>query len=131
MSLILTSCWPFNLLLPNKGMPKRELPSATLSDESLEKQMVDACNKKAKSSGWKETFTKAIITGDWYVRRNDVTGVVVGRTREAAVVATWPNGRCTFQYFDFYQEYYSGNFNGDVQFYSIGSQYDTNCEQIK
>lgn len=92
-----------------KKAAKVYLPKPTMRNQDFEQKIVAAANHHARRESWKETFTKAIITSnDWGIIRRKYTGAITGRILEAACVAKWPDGHCTYQYFNFEQAYTGG-----------------------
>jgi hypothetical protein len=116
-------------LLPEK--PKA-LPLSKDDDTNLESKMLTAIREHAKSGGWEEDFKKIVVTSsEWTVVRNSATGIILGRYREGAACAKWPDGHCTFQYFDFWQDEQGGGYSNSVQYYAVGDQFTCNCDDIK
>ncbi len=105
-----------------------ELPDPKMQNATLEKNILSTMNMHAKDQNWSETFNKAIIVSrDWITVRNKYSGVIEGRYISAALVGKWPDGRCTYQTFDLWQEYIGGKFQGNLRRYANGSQYKINC----
>ena len=102
-------------------------------DSKLEAELLKAIQSYGEKNGWKETFTSVIITSDWWYNKNQYSGRVVGRTIEIAAVATWPNGKCTYQLFDFRQDVTdnTGQSFGNLYRYGTGSQYQVKCDKIE
>lgn len=117
--------------LKGANVAKVELPKAVVSDPSLESKMVAVTNQYAQSKGWKETFSKAVITTDWYTIRHKVTGVILGRSRDAALCATWPDGHCTYQIMGFKQDYDGSKYSSSLMWNGVGNQKEIECEKIK
>ena len=113
------------------NVSKNELPKAFISDATLESKMVATTNNYARSQGWKETFTKAVITSDWYTIRHELTGVILGRKRSASICATWPDGHCTFQDMGFKQDYDGSKYSSTLIWNGVGSQTEIECHKIK
>ena len=102
---------------------------AGMTNPALEKQMVEVMKEKASNDGWKETFSKArIIDKDWYTVRNEYTGIITGRTINAVVYAKWPDGHCTAQEFNFYQEWNGSAWSKVLQFNGVGNQTVIDCD---
>ncbi len=117
--------------LNGANVAKVELPEAVESDPALEAKMVAFTNKYALANGWKEKFSKAVITTDWQTIRNELTGAILGRTRDAAMCATWPDGHCTFQTIGFQQDYDGSNYSPSLIWGGVGDQSEIECEKIK
>ena len=117
--------------LKGANVAKVELPQAVESDPELEAKMVAFTNKYAQANGWKEKFSKAVITTDWYTLRHKITGEILGRTRDAAMCATWPDGHCTFQIIGFQQDYDGSKYSSSLIWGGVGDQTEIECEKIK
>jgi hypothetical protein len=117
--------------LKGANTAKVELPEAAMKDAALEAKMVAFTNKYGASNGWKEKFSKAIITSDWQTLRNEITGVILGRKIEAAMCATWPDGHCTFQMIDFTEDYNGSAYSSSLGWGGVGDQSDIDCSKIK
>ncbi|HUM51409.1 MAG TPA: hypothetical protein PK431_06310 [Chitinophagales bacterium] len=102
---------------------------AAMVNPALEKQIVDVVNKYATKQGWKETFTKAkILDADWYVTKNEWTGIPLYRTINVVVYAKWPDGHCTAQEFSVIQNYNDGAFSKVTEYNALGNQDRIDCE---
>jgi hypothetical protein len=95
----------------------------------LTKDAVEAMNKEAISSNWKETFTKAKIKDkEWTIIKNGYTGIVLSRTIDMYLYATWPDGHCTVQIFAFEQQYGAGQFSKLLEYKAAGDQDQIDCD---
>ena len=101
-----------------------------LHHPALAAQALDAIRLYGKKSNWNEKFGKVVITSDgWVIVRHRKTGVIQGRMVEGAALAKHPEGKCTYQYFDFYQPYVGGKFSGGLSRYATGAQYEIGCDK--
>lgn len=93
------------------------------------KEAVTLMNEYAISQGWKETFTKAKITGkDWIIYKNNY-GIITYRGLDITVYATWPDGHCTSQLFEFRQQYLSGGqYEKKLYYGATGDQAKLDCD---
>ncbi|MBN4051188.1 hypothetical protein JYU16_00075 [bacterium AH-315-M05] len=115
----------FNLNV-NAQSDEDALPKAAMINPELEAKIVKAINQYAKKKGWKENFYKAIITSEeWSILRDFNTGSVSGRLIDAAVIAKWPDGHCTFRELKIKQEKEGRNYSKEVSRYS--STYPVAC----
>ncbi len=114
-------------------LDNRELPKAELKSSSLEAKLLKAIQEFGENQGWKETFTKVVITSDWWYNKNKYSGRITGKTIEIAAVATWPNGKCTYQMFNMHREATDnlGKTFGKIYRSGTGSQYDIRCDKVK
>ena len=110
---------------------KVELPKSRSQDRELARECLLAIQRWGHAAKWKEKFSKAILTTtNWAIVRDDYNNII-GRIVEAACVAKWPDGRCSYQYFTFIQDYEGGGqYAGTVRRYSTGRQYTINCNKI-
>ena len=125
LMMCIISFTSFNLDV-NAQSEKEALPKAAIRNPELEAKIVKAINQYAKKKGWEEVFNKAIITSEeWSVLRDFNTGSISGRIIDAAVIARWPDGHCTFREFKIKQEYDGKGYSKEVSRYS--STYPAAC----
>ena len=108
-----------------------KLPAAVIKDAALEKMFVDAFNKKYKEE-YKGTATKAImLQSDWQTERNQLTGIVTGRIRQAAIVYKGNDGKCyLISIMHLYQDYIGNTFQNAQATYAQNGQ-EMLCENAK
>ena len=108
-----------------------ELPArGRLHNPVLAAKALNAIQLFAKKSFWKEKLNKVIITSDgWGIIRHKKTGIIQGRIVEGIAKAKHPEGKCTYQYFDFYQPYVGGKFSSGLTRYATGGQYEIGCDK--
>lgn len=110
----------------NSWTEKPKMPSVAMNDDAIKTEALKALQKHAKDKGWKENFTDLVITsGSW---SDVITTSYIGRIVEVAAKATWPDGRCTFQYFDLMSMHENGGYSKTLFHYATGNQYETDCE---
>lgn len=110
----------------NSWVDKPKMPTAAMTDGEIEAEALKALQKHAKEKGWKEDFTEVVITsGSW---SDVITVSYIGRIVEVAAKATWPDGHCTFQYFDLMSMHENGGYSKTLFHYATGNQYETDCE---
>lgn len=110
----------------NSWTDNPKMPSAAMTDAGIEAEALKALQKHAKEKGWKENFTDVVITsGSW---SDVITTSYIGRVVEVAAKATWPDGHCTFQYFELIAMHENGDYSKTLFHYSTGNQYDTDCQ---
>jgi len=85
------------------------------SDASLAESLQAALVAKATQESWTETFAFSLPLSDWNVLRNRHTGIVTGRSVQAAGFARWPDGHCTMQAFGYEQSYDGSDFSGALR----------------
>jgi hypothetical protein len=108
------------------------MPVAKVKDASLEKLFIDAFNKKYQEE-FKGTAVKAVITSsEWGIKRNELTGIVIGRQREGAVAYKGADGKCYLvTYFNIFQDYVGGSYQGTKSIYVVYKGQEMLCENIK
>jgi hypothetical protein len=91
----------------------RKLPTAVIKDAALEKLFIETFTKKLGAEV-KGTAIKAIILqSDWKIFRNAVSGIVTGRSRQAAIVYKGTDGKCYLRTGIFLHQEYVGNSFGN------------------
>ncbi len=102
---------------------------ANMTDANLEKQGLALVNEKATNEKWNEKYTKAkIISKDWEVVKNKVTGAVLHRKIYMSLYGVWPNGKCKAVEFGFLQDFDGVKFSSKLQYNSIGDMTQVECE---
>jgi hypothetical protein len=102
---------------------------ANMTDANLEKQALDLVNEKATNEKWNEKYTKAkIVSKDWEVVKNEITGAVLKRKIYMSLYGVWPNGKCKSVGFGFFQDYDGNKFSSNLQYNSIGDMKQVECE---
>ena len=84
-------------------------------DRALAQELHSALVAHASRGGWSETFEFSIPLGQWDTLRNRYTGIVTGRSVQAAGFARWADGHCTMQAFGFEQSHNGSNFSGPLR----------------
>ena len=101
------------------------------ADATVAQATFDALNAHARGAGWDETFHFTIPATEWNVLRHRRTGVVMGRNIRAAGFATWPEGTCTMQLFQFAQQHDGSDFSGPIAFDGTSTQLDIPCAALE
>ena len=102
---------------------------AGMVNPELEAKMLKATQARAKAEGWSETHTKVKIESKaWTVVRNELTGVILYRMIGAWVYATWPDGHCTYQSFEFKQRHENAAYSTQITCDGIGKQLACDCK---
>lgn len=114
--------------LHDELMASRVLPKNGMKNPAMEQQMVAALNKL----GWKENFTKVIITSaDWVIKKNDL-GIILYRIVSAVGVFKDYDGKCMYQEFTFRQDYAGGGkFDNVIKYNSYGGKREIGCDKVK
>jgi hypothetical protein len=112
----------------HKGKTMSDVPVG-MSDPELEAEALKAINTYARSQGWKEKFTElVIIESEWSTIRNELTGVILGRTIDVYVKGVWPDGHCTGVVFGISQEFNGSGYSKGCGYYGIGTTEKLECD---
>jgi hypothetical protein len=109
------------------------MPKAAKSDKGLEAEMISAlkASQTYKDRMQGQIMKLVIIDADWYIRRHELTGVILHRYIRAAVAIKDASGKCTvWQNVTFQQDYVSNKFQR-TRFDGVGDPYAIPCENIK
>lgn len=109
-----------------------KLPKAFDNDPALEKSFMDIFDKRYGEE-FKGKAIKAVVTSsDWTIERNEISGVVTGRVRNASIVYKGTDGKCyLINYFNIRQEYVGGKFLASKPVYMVNSGSEMLCENVK
>ena len=108
------------------------LPEAKVKDAALEKLFMTAYDQMYGASHKGKAIKAIIVSDDWQVQRNEVTGIVTGRLRKGAVVYKNAEGQCRLIEEFFIQQEYVGNaFVGTKSVYAVGKGQEMLCENVK
>lgn len=98
--------------LKNTFMPKAVQVNAALESEFREAFLAE---------GWNETVIKInILSRDWNIVRNSLTGVIICRTQTAAIVAKQKAGNCVMYDYTIKQQYTGSGYSGVSSRYAHG-----------
>jgi len=102
---------------------------AGMNNAKIEADAIECINRYAEQNGWKERYSKCIITSyDWYITRNEWTSIITGRSLDVVLYGTWPDGSCRYAEFGVWQSYDGSRYSSVMQYNGIGSMYDCVCE---
>lgn len=107
-----------------------EIPRPAQRNGNLERQIFGAI-RAAAAQNWTETPVFAFLSSDSWRYRRSPTGRVTGRYRGAWIGATWPDGHCTVQEFDFIQQGTGRRFSGPFRTFTTGSQLNVECADLE
>ena len=88
-----------------------KIPPATTRDPQLEALF----RKVFLAQGWNEEIQLLHITSDWYPKRQAVTGKLLGRVRDAAIVAKQASGKCRLYDFSIHQDAVGNSFSSQAR----------------
>ncbi len=112
----------------NDYLKSVKIPAPKVNDASLEATFIKLYN----ATGNKEKILKVSIQStDWTVERNELTGIVTGRSKMAVMVTKGADGNCYFTNFWITQDY---NGSGYGQYYGLKGSSGSGqlaCENVK
>lgn len=102
--------------------------------------MPTAVTKNADWEGWFKTYflknypgytyvKQALLSADWYVKKNDISGLPEYRQMATAIGAKAPDGKCKIIKLDIYQDYIGGKYSNS-RFKEFNVQ-ELMCENLK
>ncbi len=115
----------------DQKMKDTRLPAAKVKDAALEKLFMDAYDKMYGASHNGKAIKAIIVSDDWQIQRNEITGIVTGRLRKGAVVYKNAEGECRLiEEFFIQQEYVGSSFIGTKSVYAVGKGQPMLCEYV-
>jgi len=115
--------------LTSQGLASVKLPNAGMTNAALEKDMLEICKKKFPNDTWKKVV---IVSKDWKVVNNNLTGAILSRELYAAITYKNFEGKCGFEYITFEQEYTgAGKYSNTLRYRSIGGGSYMSCDNLK
>lgn len=110
-------------------MKNTKMPAAVTVNPALEAEF----KKVIAEMGWKESVIKInLLTRDWSTLYHNITGNIIARTQEAAVVAKKNDGNCILYSITIVQEYTGAGKYGSSKHYADGVLADKFlCENAK
>jgi hypothetical protein len=113
-------------------MKDTRLPEAKIKDAALEKLFMNAYDQMYGASHKGKAIKAIVVSDDWQIQRNEVTGIVTGRLRKGAVVYKNAEGQCRLvEEFFIQQEYVGNSFIGTKSVYAVGKGQQMLCENVK
>jgi len=108
------------------------IPAPKVKDAGLEQLFMEAYNKMYSESFKGKALKAVILSDDWAIQRNEVSGIVTGRLRKAAIAYKNAEGKCyLIREFFIQQEYVGGAFVGTKSVYAVGKGQEMLCENLK
>jgi hypothetical protein len=115
----------------NAMVDAERLPRAAVSDPKLENWFKSVFIDTAQLRGRNYTFLKVLITGtDYQVRRNELTGIILGRSRGAAIAFKDADGKCKYGRFTIEQDYDGSKFTGETMSMNVDLK-EIRCVNVK
>lgn len=112
-----------------KELGSRKIPEAVTNNPNLKKIITQAFNDESKNTKWDRTILKVnILDKDWTVIRKELTGVLIGRKRFAAIAfKDNKTGKCLmYRSYHIYQQYNGSGYNS----FSTGTSNMTSVEVL-
>lgn len=111
-------------------LKQKRLPTAVMHDANLEAEMLQQIRLFAHAKGWEATFTKAIITLNWQILKDDY-GNIKGNYVEGDIVYKSEEG-CGYRNFGFLREYLGGGqYDSAIRQYTTGHRSEVSCDKVK
>jgi hypothetical protein len=98
-----------------------------LEDPVLEEAILKCINKHAEKARWKKKFEEVKISSSDWVILYFPNGNIKGRTINAYIYATLPDGTCDYQEYTFQQQYTGSGYSDNVMYYTYVSG-ETSCD---
>lgn len=111
---------------------KAVFPKPLMTDKKLETDMISVFKNSAtyKDRIKGDVLKLSITDADWYLRRNEVTGIILHRYIRASIATKEKDGTCTVWPTVFQQDYIGNKFD-KTKFDGVGDPYKIPCENIK
>lgn len=108
------------------------LPDPVLKDAALEKSFMDIFNLNEGQQLGATAVKAVLIQDDWTILRHEISGLVTGRRRAAAIAYRKKDGRCYF-FSSYYiqQEYVGGTFGRSQSANLVSGGNEIRCENVK
>ena len=123
-----------NQVARSVGAKTATMPKSLKMDNGLEARMITALKN---SNDWKSARINApellklnIIDSDWYIRRNELTGVILHRYIRAAVAVKNKSGECGYYPLVSFQEDYVGGKFQPLHYDGIGDFVVMDCANV-
>jgi hypothetical protein len=87
----------------------RRLPEPVVSDPALEKLSIETFNKYLADEVNGTAYKSMVMQKDWSIFRNDISGVIMGRKRQVAIVYKGADGKCYLRLGIILKQDYIGN----------------------
>lgn len=109
-------------------LKKVKFPAAKVNDAALEAEF----KKHFNALGYKETITKVNVQStDWTIDRNELTGVIVGRSKQAYIATKTADGTCYVTEFWIMQDYNGSGYGSFRNVTNNSFRSKLACENVK
>ncbi len=113
---------------------------ANKNAELAEVYMPTAVTQNAEWEGWFKTWfakeypgyiivKQSLLSANWYIKKNEISGLPEYRHVGTAIGAKAPDGKCWILKVDLYQDYLGGKF--DASRYKLAERKEMLCENLK
>jgi hypothetical protein len=114
----------------NAKIDAERLSRSPVRDAKVEKWFKDTFVETSAMRGRNYTFLRAVIlNNDYTIKRNEITGIVIGRARGADIAFKEKNGKCYHGIYAVSQEYVGGSFTNATLSQDFDHQ-EMRCENV-
>ena len=108
------------------------LPAPVMKDAALEKSFIEIFNFNEGQQLGATAIKAVLIHDDWTIIRHEISGIVTGRRRAAAIAYKKKDGKCYF-FSSYYiqQEYVGGAFGRNMSANLVSGGNEILCENVK
>lgn len=101
---------------------------AGMVNKPLEAKALIAVKKYISDNGRKGDYSKVkIISTDWSIKRNKISGVITGRSIDVYGYAKWPDGSCGYMIFGINETYNGTKYIQDYSAWSLEEKKACDC----
>ena len=122
-----------NQAAASAGSKNASFPKALMTNSTTESQMIAALKN---SNDWKTGFVNgtevlkiAIVDADWYIRRHEISGVILHRYIRAAIAYKTKDNRCAYRLITYQEDYVGGKFQ-PLKYDGAGDQVMIECANL-
>lgn len=114
----------------NARIDAERMPKPVLRDAKLEKWFKDVFESQTAMRGNNYTFLKVnIISTDFLIKRNELTGIILSRSRGAHIAFKKADGKCYHGLYGIVQQYVGSSFQGGTLTQDFDHQ-EIRCENV-
>lgn len=108
------------------------LPKPVKKDATLEAKYKE-CVKKYLVNNSKDAVMKSfvLLSNDWEIRKNDITGKPISKTMYGAVGLSYKDGKCKYETFSFTQNWNGSAYSSAIETSSTGQDGNIFCDCLK
>lgn len=108
------------------------MPKAVKKDPAFETKYKE-CVKKYLVNNNKDAIMKSfvLLSGDWEIRKNDITGFPISRTMYGAAGLSYKDGKCKYETFSFTQNWNGSSYSTTIETSTTGQDGNIFCDCLK